>query len=301
MKLKILLYLTIIANTMFAQSKTIKYSLSDNGKQNYILNIIGGNDTSRLNTILKSNKLDLNFAINEPQNNYQATLLGFAVENCKLEIIKILLENGANPNLRVSYDYYKELQVSEHIFLAAKNDTAKMNLLINHGANIKIPEIKQKMLKFMHLNSEYINNYIRKLYSGAVSEDAIYNLVLSNPKKITTQLVEDYLKNGANLAFEGLLFYAIDRGTPFEVIQLFVNKGVNLNEPRHRNYIKELPIFAAIYRDNLAVVKVLVEKGVNLSVVGYHNSHAFSETPLNYAIRLNKTEISDYLFSKGSK
>lgn len=310
--MKKLLVLVLFIPTVFLYGqKPKKFKEIDNSKVNYLVSILPTNDTTRIYNVLFNSFPDLNIAIYEPSNDNVATLLGNIVLYCDTTILVKVLEKGANPNLRV-YQNYPGLSVtgpstdySKHILLTNINDTAKLKILIRYGANFNIPEIKnalQSNASEKRYDKKY-NSFIRRLYGNEVAKDAIYTFILTNPTEFTIPELNDLLANGAHLGFEGLLYYAIDRGVKDDVILELINRGVNVNDPRSNDlyYKMELPIFAAILKNKLEIIKAMVNKGCKLNVLGYHTSYAYSKKPLDYAIALNRTAIADYLFPLSTK
>ena len=80
-------------------------------------------------------------------------------------------------------------------------------------------------------------------------------------------------------------------------VQQLIDKGayVNAKMPVGKNYYQETPLFLAIFKENLLIVKLLVNSGANI------NAKDNDKTPLDFAKEHGHKEIIKYLESKVNK
>jgi ankyrin repeat protein len=117
------------------------------------------------------------------KNNNNETLLLFAARKNKLEFVKILLENGADPNFNI----ISNTNLSP-LYYAVKNSNYEMvKLLIKYKANYDHRLCVYSGLLSIHGNSEYI----------------LGESILGTAKKLCNSNISNYLENlGAKLFYE---------------------------------------------------------------------------------------------------
>ena len=92
--------------------------------------------------------------------------------------------------------------------------------------------------------------------------------------------VEALLSKGADVNEKGLfgaspLYEAIHYHAPFDIVQTLINKGADVNRGLTNGW---RPIHVAVRNNDADVVKLLLERGVNITV-----PNPFGKTPLNMA------------------
>lgn len=325
-KMILVLICTVFSNQSFCQkdkknnntnSDLITYKRFDNSTITsdityFIENILPSNDTNNIKLVMKNRGYSVN------QQVGPSTLLLKVLEISNISVLKFFLENGANPNLRVfdSEDYYSEYPL---IITGKNKDTIRMNLLIKFGAKLNNVEKALRELAYRFEDFPF-HNYVNKLYGGFISEDALLNLVLNNTfrKYVTPELINEYIKRGANVNATGgigyygntldwtILMHSIQFKLPILSIQELIKQGANVNAYSQKNMSlwANSPLSIAVDNNNFEVVKILIEKGADINKIGQCNpfgGDAFQTTPLGIAQKKGFRSIADYLFSIGAK
>lgn len=303
--------------------------LMSNGMAYFISDILPTNDTNNIKAVMTDRKYSFNQLLRSPfddeySDSKMSLLLLVVIERCNLSTLKFFLDNGANPNLISKYTGHNPHtgQVSGYSYsnyplelAALKYDTSKMNLLIQYGANISKVETALKKLTFNggSGNNLAFSNYIVNLYGGRFPSNALLNMIFYNKEKITPSLIADYVSKGADInANDGstgnfgeslaksLLLNAIDRNLSIDCIKEIIRQGANVNSgsPRTGLAFGYFPLTQAVCKNNFELVKLLVDNGANLNVVGGCGNNEY--TPLAMAQAKGHKKISDYLFSKGA-
>ena len=139
--LNILMVLFLTFNTGCSQNFGPGYSfdLFKNTPNWHLAQAVEKEDSNRIKRIIKGEAIDINFQ--EPK--FGSTLLKLAVGTDKLISTKILLEEGANLNIRDYENYTPILEATKFIDLK-KNSLEILKLLIKYGANVNDTLIQMK-------------------------------------------------------------------------------------------------------------------------------------------------------------
>jgi ankyrin len=142
-----------------------------------------------------------------------------------LEFIRILLENGADPNHRVDADtltrtiftmqWFKEAGATAFVRAAQSSDTALMRLLLEHGAD----------------------------------------------PMVRTNLGDTALTTSAGIGWVDGVTFERSRAENVEAIRMLLELGL---DPNAANNDGRTPLMAAAFKGNIEVVQVLVEAGARL-------------------------------------
>jgi ankyrin repeat protein len=189
-----------------------------------------------------------------------------AVEEKKSEIVRILLQHGANPNQseeQVNYPIPDTLP----LMIAAKNDAdiETIEALVDAGSNL-------------NMNWEFTPLYI---FASRGRLDAV-----------------SYLANhGADLHMRSFLaqggaIHAAAYANHVEIVSFLINKGVSIDELGRYGMT---PLIFAAWGDAVDVLKFLIENGADIKA---------KETPVNYdvfleAIANNSLKSIEYLVHSG--
>lgn len=140
---------------------------------------IESDNLSEMTRLVKEEKMDVNYREPKFGNN----LLMLAIVNQKKETVQALLDLGADPNLRDTYNNDTALTVAVDYMESCNMD--KVKLLIEHGADVNTEKInKQEMLK----------DSIYHTYHMTV-------LKMASSKKNCLDLVKYLVDKGANINF----------------------------------------------------------------------------------------------------
>jgi ankyrin repeat protein len=106
------------------------YELFENTPVYKLAQAVQSDDLSEIIKLVKENKMDVNYREPKFGNN----LLMLAIVNQKTETVKTLLDLGADPNLRDTYNDDTALTVA--IYYTDSCDLDKVKLLVDHGADV---------------------------------------------------------------------------------------------------------------------------------------------------------------------
>jgi uncharacterized protein len=174
------------------QLKNPSKELKSEQKLTRFLKFIDNNDIISIENMIKRG-FDRGFDVNEvfTFKNKQYTPLIYAVCEDKIEVVKLLIELGANVDLEVEQEYDDTINIA--IVKALKSGPCKyeiVKLLIENGAKIIEPfEISKVSLK----NNDFVmfNNLMNKFN---FDEDKLYDL-LEEAEKIFKNALKDSMEN----------------------------------------------------------------------------------------------------------
>ena len=174
------------------------------------------------------------------QIEYGSTPLMNAINRENIEIIKLLLENGAEVNTRRNNVRSRgdKMYISPLFQAVFKKNLEIVKLLIKHEANVSHPNGEGKNILF-YADAEEIAKLL--IDNGA-------DVNFKDSKKGDTALFE--LRNP-------------------EVIQLLIDRGADVN---YRNKLGETPIFRCYYANKM---QLLIDNGADVNV-----KNSLGETPL---------------------
>lgn len=319
----------IISTSLNAQSDDLIFNddyskngdLKANGIEYFLQNVLPTNDTTAIKDAMKSRGYAFNKLLDDPISDDSSpfrsntsVLLLVVIDKCNINTLKFFLDNGAKPNVRAIHKVYNHFTgalsgtyYSRYPLVAACNlkDTAKMNLLIKYGANIRLVADKLKEISLENLDFDFME-YVRVITGGMYPENILFQIILSYQKeKLTPALIDDLVKKGANInakdeATATLLMYAIRQKLPLSCIKEIIKQGANVNTGTigYKQFYN--PMIYAVNYNNLDVVKALVEAGADFNVIG-ENFKGSKGTPLSISTANGFKEIAAYLFSKGAK
>jgi ankyrin repeat protein len=245
---------------------------------------------------LKSNPDIINYQVGEKNTS----LLQQAIIYDKPDIVKVLLDNGADINL------LDNINMPPLNTAINEKNTEIANILIERGANVNYKNIYG--ITPQHLAAKTKNNSVLKnlLSKKEIEIDPMDNTGAS--PLIYASIIGDIecmkilLDNGANINVIDIngrtpIFYALESGQ-IDALKLLIDKGADLNKKDKKG--NTLLDFATINR-NFEVIKLLLENGIDIN---YKNTNG--ESLLITATLLNSDEnnVSDLfhlLFNKGAR
>ena len=192
---------------------------------------VSQNDSNALQKLLDGG-LDPNLAGVE---NYQASLLNLACRNNSIEMVKLLLANGADVNIKGHGDYTSLMWAAE----SAKT-TEIMELLIEKGADIN------------PIAQDGVNALIKAIFgvlSDSGSLDAV-KLLIDKGMDVNYALVTE---DGAGYT---ALMFAIRWGK-IEVIKYLISVDADVNAKAKG----DTPLSIAVEEEHTDIIKLLKESG----------------------------------------
>ncbi|RMD40775.1 hypothetical protein DV735_g4377, partial [Chaetothyriales sp. CBS 134920] len=213
------------------------------------------------------------------KSNRGETPLFVAIQAGRVDIMEILLDHGANPNL----------PGPKHPLWPSTYQPKGLQLLISRGADLrKCPGILELATSLN--NMESVKTLINAGVDVNTKKDGVYTPLCSAIRDNRTELVSLLLASGADPnepASEYPTFKCITHNRAQFLPQL-VNAGADLNKPK--GIIEE-----AIKYNNKEALMFLLEQGVNPN-----DRSPDGHTPLTTAIRDNQVELVDLLLSHGA-
>jgi len=234
------------------------------------------------------------------KNGIGATPLHYACLYGSEKIVKLLIQSGANVNA------FDKAGNTPLILSTAHKDIEIFRFLIEQaGAD---PTIKWEGKNLLHIAAMLGNTEMAQL---ALSHDIGINSITSNSKETPLHLCAQYsgafmasflLDNGADLALldedkNSPLFRAIESEKE-DIVKVFVERGIDVNVPFSSGiYPLELAALLAVNRGYLDMVKVLVEQGnANFSLYGASRNQPI----LFMAVEHGDLAMIEYLLSEGA-
>lgn len=218
----------------------------------------GGGNLARLKELLDAHPA----IIDERGGLGVRTALHFAVFGERREAIKLLLERGANPNVRCEGDYAYPLH-----FAAEKQNFEIIRLLIEHGAD-PVGEGDYHEL-------------------GVLGWLTVWETIEADPK-----IVKYLLAHGARHN----IFSAVATGAVDAIRELVQKSPANLERRMELTNKRRYPLHLAVIKKQPASVKTLLELGANIESL----DESFF-TPLDQAGLLGDSKIARILLDRGAK
>ena len=288
-------------------STTMDMGITDN-----MINVVSKESANDLISLLK-----LGVPLN---NNYSGqTILHVGVKTKDVDIVKILLEWGMEPNIIAKVNGWTPAHTAAYI-----NSPEMIDLLVEHGANLDIKNYKGKTplqlaydnmyvevtrallkgnAKPIKLGSEYeeneeIKNMIRTQEAMFKDHEPLWQNLIKNVKKQNVDKVRERL-NDPNIKINYIdsynktaLHYAVENND-YDMAKLLLENGANPNV--RNNYSRRTPILLAIDNNNYDMVELLLDHDSNPNRIGLHKDR----NVLQNALRKNaNNEIVKLIASK---
>ena len=246
--------------------------------------------TDAKRTVLAS-KLTISKKLEEVTDLKQTPLL-LAAKNGFFEIGKLLIQLGANVNVKDHYEYTP----LHHSIMFNQIEFAK--LLLNNGSHVENPRSGHQPIhsavwaKYLEATKLLIDHGANVNLKDFRNNSPIYYAV----KRNAIDMVKLLLENGAvvedNEEDKTLLTWAIDEGH-IEIAKVLITNGVNVNT---KDLKGNCPIHYAAKRNSIDVVKLLIENGASI-----HDKSDEGVTPFDLAINKGKDiEFIEFLIAKGA-
>lgn len=243
--------------------------------------------------------------------DFTGTLLSFACKTNNIQLIKKLLENGADANKT----YNKETPL---LFAYKTNNIQLAKILLEKGAdvNYRLEEgnsYLHEACKDGHIEmaelliEEGADLNIKDGRSGRVP---LHELCSVNEFTETNiKILKLLIKKGADvncLTYCGKtpLFYASSSAS-IEAVKLLIENGAEINKTESNN--GERPLHCAVDNNSIEIVKLLSENGADVNAIFYQDEsddesddeieedNRIEVTPLNKAVKENHIEIAKHL------
>ena len=209
--------------------------------------------------------------------------LHYAIEEDKIEIVKILLEYGADVNLKIN-DYTPCMSAT---FIG---NLTILKLLVEYGGNCDLITTRgysafklacnrgnKEIVKYLFSNSA-THERNESLWIACRNNDVeIVALLLSDSWEKDKDIDSNFIKNNRSC-----LEISIQGGN-IEIINILLQYGANINKCDTRG--RSLLIKAIIY-ENIDIVELLLEKGIRVMLKDRRTN-----LPIHFAAEINNTEL----------
>ncbi|NOR54737.1 MAG: hypothetical protein GQ531_00865 [Sulfurovum sp.] len=285
------------------------------------------NDIKALKIFL-DNGADINFF-----HKNKSTVLNDAIRTCNVQMVKLLLDKGANPRLKDGYGGMVMNSLQKCDDVTKKEVTRLVNNVLKKGKNNTLQKVED--VEFQIATNK------RKLEVKKQETKAYLNAIKTNKNPIFETIkyqknsdFDKYMKSVENIelknnqgktllyvAVEEYNYYAIkkllQRGanmnamreywsfTPFtyaaarndiKAVKMFVSRGANVNY----QYEKSLTILSiAVKQCNVEMIKLLLDSGANPKLADKHNDNAI--TSLGHCNKRENAEIENLINSRQYK
>lgn len=229
-----------------------------------LFRLIDSDSKDELEAQLSSSGEDPN-QTEETTYGYRISLLVYAIESRKIDICRILLKHGADPNF--SGNSANPLRSCDEV----EKYTEFIKLLIEHGANIETPMFFDCTL--LHLCSgigrdETMCQFL--IERGAIVDSL--DIKNKTPLCIASEfgnykVCQILIKAGANPNYltksgYGPIYAACLRNDE-EICKLLISSGADINGNKKRT-----PLSCAIFKKNMRVIEVLISSGADVNLIG---------------------------------
>jgi len=213
---------------MLERKNSSEYQEDANNLTNLMKAVLNKNE-SEVKNILVHNKAE----VNARTKNKLFTPLFFAVQTGNLNIIKLLIENGADVNCRARKEYYDTVLLQA----ISNNDLNVVKLLVENGANINANRTPTK------------------------NEDALFTAEILGHIEII-KVLNSYNMDKSSTTAELFIFIM---GEDLEGLANYINTN-NVDINRQDTYGHTLVMHAALV-GSVPIVKYLLENGARIDLV----------------------------------
>jgi ankyrin repeat protein len=223
------------------------------------------------------------------------TLLHLAILNNQDDVVRILIEMGADINIRSSKKF-----TALH-FAARVDNVDIITLLLDKGMSVNVTNKWGQTPLHSAARSGSLRATKVLFRRGAAIDktdrDGSTSLIYA-ARNLKMEVVRFLVENGADVnvssRYEGsALYQATDKGQ-LELMQYLLDNGADVNGSTDR--WDRRPLYVATENQNLLTVKWLIERGadVNITTRPYHRQF---QSPLHVAAQYGNLEIIDCLIN----
>ncbi|KJV97530.1 ankyrin repeat family protein [Orientia tsutsugamushi str. Sido] len=224
--------------------------------------IVRHGDLDKLRSIISNRNININ-ALNEEKQ----TALHCAIETENLDIVSLLLNSGADPNL------CDNLHFSPLHKACMRNNEDIVKLLLDYEVNVNVPNIWHSAP--LHYAARFgLPNTVKLL----LNHGAIVDLQNSN----------------GNTPLYDVIAYGRGGLSCIQVIKLLLNAGADVNLSDNYNHT---PLHCAVINHNLPFAKILLSAGADVNAVNDLGDTPFSQsyTIFDYDDDIIKLLVADII------
>jgi ankyrin repeat protein len=270
---KLIILLTVVVSILLYVPKVDATSKEINAFDQALINAAKDSNIKKLKASLDAGA-DVNVIDREG-----FTALIYAAKNNDPEILKLLLSNKADVNLRGLNDNFDDLDWTTALFAAVSEGQLKIvKILLSNGADVN--QRKTHRLKRIRSNLPTIRD----------GETALMYATIKNDLEIMKLLI----LNGADVNAKSGRHYAAFRFAldldHLEASKLLISNGLDFHD--YDKYT--CPLSLAAQKQNLEIIKLLLFKGASVREV-QKNNIAILASPISSECNSNALEIMNFL------
>ena len=288
---------------------------------------IAMNDVKALKIFL-AHKVDVNF-----HHKGKATVLNDAIRACNVEMVKLLLENGANPRLKDGYGgtvvsslkkcdktVKKEVTKLVHnVIKKGKNNTLQTIEKIEFQAEIEKRKNKNKVEKtkayvkskknadnpileaIRYKNNIDFDKYLKTLDNIDLKDAQGNTLLYIAVEERNYYAIKKLLARGANMHYikkyrtYSPFTYAVGL-SDFKAVKLFTDEGVNVNYQYKKSFTA---LSLAVKQCNIAIIRLLLDNGADITLEDKSGDNAVKS--LGYCNKKDNKTIKSMILKKKRK
>lgn len=257
-----------------------------------LLQISVSNGYKTITKMLLSKGVNVN---NNICTNYDLTFLQIATMTDSFEMVKCLIEHGADVNA-------KNLMGLDALHFAVRNCNSEIvNLLIHHGADVLAEEIEGRMpIEFAVANDDIKTAAVliaTKKININRKVTGSFSLLHIAAQKGNLRMTKFLCEKGADMHIKNDYgskpIHHAARDAHIPVVEFYLDRGLDVNELAGPG--KTLIHFAALSKDTHEMITYLYSKGADLNRKSYEG-----ETPLDVAISKDHPNIVKVLVDLGA-
>ena len=229
------------------------------------------------------------FDLNE-KNRFGTSPLHLAISKNNLEIVKVLIVNGASPDVFDASSWnFTPLQ------LAMKMENYEIvKFLVENGANINLCKGYHHPLKLAIKNFEIFKFFMKNgaIMSDKLKGNIIFILIDTQREEFFKYVFLNYIHD-PNFTSSGCppIFLAIYKKCE-KIVELLIQHGAEIIKSRVGSY-STLAFAATTY--NLKIVRLLIENG---AMINPEDKDTY--LPIQTAVRFDQTNVAHYFLLFGS-
>lgn len=225
------------------------------------------------------------------------TLLIIATINKSKEIVELLLEKGADINIKENEENYSALW----FVLNSNIDFDFASFLIKNGANINSTDESKNTLLIDAINiksMDVVNFLLENQADVNLKNEDGYSPILIASFNKDKKLLELLISKGGNINIKEnrdnktALWITLENKRDYEFAKYLISIGADINSVD--NYNRTL-LIDAVENKRLDLIKFLIENGADLNI-----KDKFGMTAYNWASSYGYSEICELLKNKGA-
>lgn len=204
-----------------------------------------------------------------------------AVSNGHYEVAKLLLEHGATPNAPV------ESSADPLTIAISNNDQPMIELICSYGAAREVELLAyagdiQTAAAVFHANPSLANDPVALENAAGQGRDAFVRLMLRYQPDLATRIAVGVASQGTADPIKSLA-----------LTEFLFQQGM---DPNKRNWLGITPLHRFAMRDNMNDAALFISHGANIDAI----DDEYCSTPLGYAARYGKINMVKFLLEQGA-